>query len=141
MRPSEDTRQQEIFCQFLSENGVQLSKETTERLYLYADLVVETKQFGNLISPKDSEKILSRHIADSLVPYIYIDERRKTKEASAMKPSTSSLPSRTVLAQGAKTKELRNLFRLSSTSEAIFRLKPGLIWVRARAARFSRSPS
>ena len=80
MRPSEDTRQQEIFCQFLSENGVQLSKETTERLYLYADLVVETKQFGNLISPKDSEKILSRHIADSLVPYIYIDERRKTKD-------------------------------------------------------------
>ena len=72
MRPSEDTRQQEIFCQFLSEKGVQLSKETTERLYLYADLVVETKQFGNLISPKDSEKILSRHIADSLVPYIYI---------------------------------------------------------------------
>jgi len=72
MRPSEDTRQQEIFCQFLSGKGVQLSKETTERLYLYADLVVETKQFGNLISPKDSEKILSRHIADSLVPYIYI---------------------------------------------------------------------
>ena len=35
-------------------------------------MVVETKQFGNLISAKDSEKFLSRHIADSLVPYIYI---------------------------------------------------------------------
>ena len=81
MRPSEDTRQQEIFCQFLSEKGVQLSKETTERLYLYADLVVETKQFGNLISPKDSEKILSRHIADSLLPYIYI--RREIASPSA----------------------------------------------------------
>ena len=72
MRPSEDTRQQEIFCQFLSEKGVQLSTETLGKLYDFADLVVETKQFGNLISPKDSEKILSRHIADSLVPYIYI---------------------------------------------------------------------
>ena len=52
-----------------------------DKLYDFADLVVETKQFGNLISAKDSEKFLSRHIADSLVPYIYIlDERRKTKD-------------------------------------------------------------
>ena len=57
---------------FLAEHGVQLSEETLGKLYDYADLVVETKQFGNLISAKDSEKFLSRHIADSLVPYIYI---------------------------------------------------------------------
>ena len=66
--------------QFLRENGVELPGETLGKLYDYADLVVETKQFGNLISAKDSEKFLSRHIADSLVPYIYIDERRKTKD-------------------------------------------------------------
>ena len=60
---------------------MQLSEETLGKLYDFADLVVETKQFGNLISAKDSEKFLSRHIADSLVPYIYIlDERRKTKD-------------------------------------------------------------
>jgi 16S rRNA (guanine527-N7)-methyltransferase len=87
MRPSEDTRQQEIFCQFLSEKGVQLSKETTERLYLYADLVVETKQFGNLISPKDSEKILSRHIADSLVPYIAMRNELSAMRANNLKCS------------------------------------------------------
>ena len=57
---------------FLAEHGVQLSEETLGKLYDFADLVVETKQFGNLISAKDSEKFLSRHIADSLVPYIYI---------------------------------------------------------------------
>ena len=51
---------------------MQLSDETLGKLYDFADLVVETKQFGNLISAKDSEKFLSRHIADSLVPYIYI---------------------------------------------------------------------
>ena len=73
--------QQKLLAAFLSEHGVQLSEETLGKLYDYADLVVETKQFGNLISAKDSEKFLSRHIADSLVPYIYIlDERRKTKD-------------------------------------------------------------
>jgi 16S rRNA (guanine527-N7)-methyltransferase len=72
--------QQNLLNQFLRENGVELPGETLGKLYDYADLVVETKQFGNLISAKDSEKFLSRHIADSLVPYIYIDERRKTKD-------------------------------------------------------------
>ena len=55
-----------------------------DKLYDYADLVVETKQFGNLISAKDSEKFLSRHIADSLVPYIYI-----VKNKAGLDPSTS----------------------------------------------------
>ena len=73
--------QQNLLNQFLKGHDVQLSKEQMDKLYDFADLVVETKQFGNLISAKDSEKFLSRHIADSLVPYIYIlDERRKTKD-------------------------------------------------------------
>ena len=98
MRPSEDTRQQEIFCQFLSEKGVQLSAETLGRLYDFADLVVETKQFGNLISPKDSEKILNRHIADSLVPYIYIRRENgpavlQTKDEREKSSSNNGLPS------------------------------------------------
>jgi len=63
--------QQKLLAAFLKEHGVQLSEETLGKLYDYADLVVETKEFGNLISAKDSEKFLSRHIADSLMPYIY----------------------------------------------------------------------
>ena len=62
--------QQNLLNQFLRENGVELPGETLGKLYDFADLVVETKQFGNLISAKDSEKFLSRHIADSLVPYL-----------------------------------------------------------------------
>lgn len=78
----ENIEQQNLLNQFLTEHGVQLSEETLGKLYDFADLVVETKQFGNLISAKDSEKFLSRHIADSLIPYIYIrrkmrDERRE----------------------------------------------------------------
>lgn len=68
----ENTNQQNLLNQFLTEHGVQLSEDVLDKLYDFADLVVETKQFGNLISAKDSEKFLSRHIADSLVPYIYI---------------------------------------------------------------------
>ncbi len=76
--------QQNLLNQFLQEHGVQLSEETLGKLYDFADLVVETKQFGNLISAKDSEKFLSRHIADSLMPYIYI-----VKEKAGLDPSTS----------------------------------------------------
>ena len=76
--------QQNLLNQFLSEHGVQLSEETLGKLYDFADLVVETKQFGNLISSKDSEKFLSRHIADSLVPYIYIVTNK-----AGLDPSTS----------------------------------------------------
>ena len=67
----ENKNQQDLLNQFLTEHGVQLSEDVLGKLYDFADLVVDTKQFGNLISAKDSEKFLSRHIADSLVPYIY----------------------------------------------------------------------
>lgn len=64
--------QKNLLNQFLASNGVELSADVLEKLYAFADLVVETKEYGNLISEKDSQKFLSRHIADSLVPYIYI---------------------------------------------------------------------
>ncbi|OWU99312.1 16S rRNA (guanine(527)-N(7))-methyltransferase RsmG [Fibrobacter sp. UWR2] len=76
--------QQNLLNQFLKEHGVQLSGETLGKLYDFADLVVETKQFGNLISAKDSEKFLSRHIADSLVPYIYIVKEMKIPASAGM---------------------------------------------------------
>ena len=66
--------QQNLLNQFLGEHGVKLPEETLGKLYDFANLVVNTKEFGNLISAKDSEKFLSRHIADSLVPYIYMKE-------------------------------------------------------------------
>ena len=63
---------------------MQLSEDTLGKLYDFADLVVETKAFGNLISAKDAGKFLSRHIADSLVPYIYIVTNK-----AGLDPSTS----------------------------------------------------
>ena len=90
--------QQKLLAAFLSEHGVQLSEETLGKLYDYADLVVQTKQFGNLISAKDSEKFLSRHITDSLVPYIYIRRENgpavlQTKDEREKSSSNNGLPS------------------------------------------------
>jgi len=93
--------------QFLQEHGVKLSEETLGKLYDYADLVVETKQFGNLISAKDSEKFLSRHIADSLVPYIYIDERRKTKDERGECSGAACRPIAEPNSLGSKSKDER----------------------------------
>ena len=72
MKYSENEEQKNLLNQFLASNGVELSADVLAKLYAFADLVVETKEYGNLISEKDSQKFLSRHIADSLVPYIYI---------------------------------------------------------------------
>ena len=77
--------------QFLAEHGVQLPEETLDKLYQFADLVVYTKEFGNLISAKDSEKFLSRHIADSLVPYIYMRRETRDERRENMSESLSSL--------------------------------------------------
>ena len=66
--------QQNLLSQFLTEHGINLSGETLGKLYDFADLVVETKQFGNLISAKDSEVFEQAHrrLARSL--YIYSEE-------------------------------------------------------------------
>ena len=68
----DNTEQKNLLDQFLIGHGVELSNETLDKLYQFADLVVDTKEFGNLISAKDAGKFLSRHIADSLVPFIYL---------------------------------------------------------------------
>ena len=98
-----------------------------DKLYNFADLVVETKQFGNLISAKDSEKFLSRHIADSLMPYIYIrrengpevlqtrDERSDATAIESMDPIGNSVSSRMTSAQDDTSNNLSSLVsRLSS---------------------------
>jgi len=80
--------QQKLLTDFLKERaGFELSEETLDKLYQFADLVVDTKEFGNLISAKDAGKFLSRHIADSLVPYIYIRRENSLDSISRSAPS------------------------------------------------------
>ena len=84
--------QQNLLKQFLKEYILsELSKEQMDKLYGFADLVVETKQFGNLISAKDSEKFLSRHIADSLMPYFHCCQASIIEDVKPL-PSTFKTP-------------------------------------------------
>lgn len=82
MKYSENEEQKNLLNQFLTSNGVELPADVLAKLYAFADLVVETKEYGNLISEKDSQKFLSRHIADSLVPYIYIGKSLAPRASS-----------------------------------------------------------
>ena len=89
----ENTEQKNLLNQFLTEHGVQLSEDILDKLYQFADLVVDTKDFGNLISAKDAGKFLSRHIADSLVPFIYMRRENNTLSTLVCSEPTSVLSS------------------------------------------------
>ena len=82
----ENTEQKKLLNQFLTEHGVELSEETLDKLYQFADLVVDTKEFGNLISAKDAGKFLSRHIADSLMPFIALSKNSSLKATAGSAP-------------------------------------------------------
>ena len=84
----ENTEQKNLLNQFLAEHGVQLSEETLDKLYQFADLVVDTKEFGNLISAKDAGKFLSRHIADSLVPFIAMSSEQSALSKNSLLKAT-----------------------------------------------------
>ncbi|MCQ2102252.1 MAG: class I SAM-dependent methyltransferase [Fibrobacter sp.] len=91
MKYSENEEQKNLLNQFLASNGVELSADVLAKLYAFADLVVETKEYGNLISEKDSQKFLSRHIADSLVPYIYIGKLLDSRLRENDKPLSGNV--------------------------------------------------
>lgn len=74
MKYAENTEQKELLDNFLANASKQLPNEILNKLYEFSDIVVNTKEYGNLISLKDSEKFLSRRITDSLIPYIFIDK-------------------------------------------------------------------
>ena len=91
MKYSENEEQKNLLNQFLTSNEVELSADVLAKLYAFADLVVETKEYGNLISEKDSQKFLSRHIADSLVPYIYIGKLLDSRLRENDKPLSGNV--------------------------------------------------
>jgi len=64
-----DAHQEELFRNFLAEQKVELSDSTLEKLYQYAECVIQGNELQNLISKNDATKFLSRHIADSIMPY------------------------------------------------------------------------
>lgn len=62
--------QESLLLQFLSDFKISLPQEAVEKLLSYADMVLRANQETNLISKNDALKFLSRHITDSLMPYV-----------------------------------------------------------------------
>ncbi|HET6511437.1 MAG TPA: 16S rRNA (guanine(527)-N(7))-methyltransferase RsmG [Candidatus Kapabacteria bacterium] len=57
---------QEMFFELLSRNGLETSEDQRAKLAQYAKLLIEWNQKVNLISRKDEENVLSRHVLHSL---------------------------------------------------------------------------
>ena len=80
MKHFKDQQQENLLLHFLADNGVSLSEDTLEKLFDYTNLVIEGNEQTNLISRNDIPKFLTRHIADSLFPYIVLSSKNFLKE-------------------------------------------------------------
>lgn len=74
-----DLNQEKLFTEFLYSKKIHLSDSILEKLFEYANCVLEGNKFTNLISKNDSLKFLTRHIADSLTPYIELSDKNYLK--------------------------------------------------------------
>lgn len=80
MKHYQDSIQEKIFLDFLSANEISLPEEMLEKLFKYAELVIRGNESTNLISRNDIPKFLTRHIADSLYPYIVLYKQKHLKQ-------------------------------------------------------------
>lgn len=64
--------QKSLLLRFLSDFNTSFPQETLGKLYSYSDMVLNANQGTNLISKNDASKFLSRHITDSLMPFIVL---------------------------------------------------------------------
>lgn len=74
-----DSQQETLFLNYLSSNEISFPEKTLEKFYQYAQLVIQGNEKVNLISKNDSQKFLTRHIADSLYPYIVLSKNNILK--------------------------------------------------------------
>ena len=82
MKHNFSPQQESLLKSFLSNYNISFNQEMIEQLYLYADLVLEWNSKTNLISKNDAPKFISRHITDSLIPYIMLIKESKLKNNS-----------------------------------------------------------
>ncbi|GHV12726.1 ribosomal RNA small subunit methyltransferase G [Fibrobacterales bacterium] len=57
----------ELFRTFAEERGLQIGNEFLEKILEFCELILEENKKQNLVSKNDEGKLLTRHIADSLV--------------------------------------------------------------------------
>ncbi len=74
-----DDIQERLFLTFLSENSISFPENRLEKFFEYTSLVIEGNEEVNLVSKTDIPKFLTRHIADSLFPYIVLSKENVLK--------------------------------------------------------------
>lgn len=79
MKHFSDPVQEKLFIDFLSTKQISISDSILENLFAYAQCVLEGNELTNLISKNDSLKFLTRHIADSLMPFIELSKKNFLK--------------------------------------------------------------
>lgn len=80
MKHYREPLQEKLFLEFLEKYEISLPDSALEKLFMYADLVIRRNEFTNLISKNDIPKFLTRHIADSLFPFIVLSKHSYLKE-------------------------------------------------------------
>lgn len=80
MKHYQDSTQEKLFLDFLSANEISLPEEMLEKIFSYVELVIRGNELTNLISRNDIPKFLTRHIADSLYPYIVLSKQKYLKQ-------------------------------------------------------------
>lgn len=80
MKHYQDSTQEKLFLDFLCANEIFLPEETLEKIFSYVELVIRGNELTNLISRNDIPKFLTRHIADSLYPYIVLSKQKYLKK-------------------------------------------------------------
>ncbi len=80
MKHFNDSAQENLFKEFLFNHEVSLPEETLEKIFEYVKLVIRGNETTNLISRNDIPKFLTRHIADSLFPYIILSKSKFLKK-------------------------------------------------------------
>ncbi len=80
MKHYQDPIQEKLFLDFLSANEISLPEEMLEKIFKYVELVILGNESTNLISRNDIPKFLTRHIADSLYPYIVLSKLKYLKK-------------------------------------------------------------
>ena len=76
----QDSNQEQLLLKFLDDREITLSEEMLEKIFTYVELVIQGNEQTNLISKNDIPKFLTRHIADSLYPYIVLSKQNYLKK-------------------------------------------------------------
>jgi len=59
--------QTSLFLTFAKEHNLELPKDFLQKIKEFCELIIEANKSTNLISKNDSKKLLTRHVADSLI--------------------------------------------------------------------------